>query len=87
MPLNPKQITSLDLGAHSDGSGLYLMVEKNAAGEIVRKCLEVENKFKLCRLHDGQVGRLLTLQNPARVNANLAEHIGSPPSAAYSRCP
>jgi integrase len=35
--LNPKQITSLPVGAHSDGGGLYLMVEKNAAGEVVRK--------------------------------------------------
>src|SRR5262249_7606060 len=38
--------------------------------------LEVNDKLKLGRLHDWQVGRLLALENPAGIDAGLVIRIG-----------
>jgi len=38
--------------------------------------VEVNDKLKLGRLHDWQVGRLLALENPAGIDAGLVIRIG-----------
>jgi hypothetical protein len=46
-------------------------------------CLEIDGEIELGRLHDRQVGRLLSLENPLDLNADLPIGVGETGAAAH----